>query len=282
VALLGVGAVVLVTLISVPSLAQPGDAGARAIALAGAGVAAGADAWAEANPAGWATVVRRTAGLTASQAYGLPELRTVAARVVVPTAAATLAAAIRSYGFSDYRELRASLGAARTVPVAAGRRMALGARLDYHSVAVAGFANRGAFDVAVGAQVDVTPAASAGVAIRNALAIARPDSAELRMPHALNPVLAVGVLLRPASSATLALDVEKDVDYPPLARLGLQFAPVPAATLRLGAAAPLAGTGGARLAFGAGFETGGLVVDAAVDWHVLLGPSPAVGVTARF
>jgi hypothetical protein len=95
-------------------------------------------------------------------------------------------------------------------------------------------------------------------------------------------LLAVGFVLRPAPAAVLALDVEKDLDYPPLARVGFEFRPVPAAPIRIGAAVPFAGSGGAHMAFGVGFDTGSLTVDAAVDWHVQLGPSPAVGVTARF
>jgi hypothetical protein len=202
--------------------------------------------------------------------------------VVLPTRAVIVAAAIRSYGYSDYRELRASVGAARTLPVAAGRRVAVGMRLDYHSVNITEFGNRSAFDLAGGLQVEITPTTAAGLALRNALAIARPDSVELRTPLGLSPVMVVGATLRPVAMTTLALDVEKDLDFPAMLRAGVEFRPMQPASLRLGAALPLAGAGTARMAFGAGFDLGSLVVDAAVDWHVVLGPSPAVSVTATF
>jgi hypothetical protein len=266
-----------------PARAQLLDGGARAIALGRAGAALGEDAWAEANPATWATPAGRRVELVAAQAYGLTELRTAGAAAMVPTTIGSVALAVRTFGFDAYRETRASLGLARTLLLAPGRRVAAGLRADYHAISIGGgFGSFGAMDVSAGIQLDVVPRLRAGLAGRNLLGIARSDSADLRTPLSMSPALLAGLAFRPTRATLLVLDVEKDLDVALAARAGVEVRVIEVLALRLGASTAGDASAPARLTAGAGVRVGALNGDVAVEWHEVLGPSPVFGLGVEF
>jgi hypothetical protein len=274
-------ALILTFAAAAPARAQLLEGGGRSIALGRAGVALDDDAWAEANPAVWATVDRLRFDVFASQAFGLADLRTVALALALPMRLGTAAMTGRTYGSVDYRETRASVGLARALPLGPARRVAAGLRADYHSVVIGdGFGAFGAFDLSAGVQADLAPALRAGLSARNLVAISRSDSTDLRTPLSTSPALAAGLAYRPSEWTLMLVDVVKDLDFAPLVHAGVEIRPVDALTLRVGT---YAGAGGApaRLTFGAGFHAGSLSADAAVEWHGTLGPSPAFGLGVR-
>jgi len=271
----------LAILVATPASAQLLEGGARSIALGRAGVALGDDVWAEANPAAWATLAGRRAEAFASQAFGLTELRTAAVAAAMPSGLAGFAVVLRTYGFADYRENRLSVGAARAVRLDAARRLTVGMRLDYHATATVGFESAATGDLSLGVQTELAPALRAGLAARNVVGMARADSSDLRAPLSSGPAVLAGVAYRPSARSLLLLAVDKDLDYPIVARAGVEFAPVDALALRLGASAAARGVP-ARLSFGAGVRVGAAAADVAVEWHETLGPSTAIGVGLRF
>jgi hypothetical protein len=266
-----------------PARAQLLDGGARAIALGRTGAALGDDAWAEANPATWATPAGRRVELVAAQAYGLMELRTAGVAAMVPTAIGSVALVVRTFGFDAYRETRASVGFARTLPLAPGRRVAAGLRADYHAISIgAGFGAFGAMDVSAGIQLDLVPTLSAGLAGRNLLGIARSDSADLRTPLSMSPALLAGLAFRPSRATLFALDVEKELDYGLAVRTGLEVRVIEPLAVRLGASTSGDASAPARLTAGVGLRAGAVNGDVAVEWHEVLGPSPVFGLGVSF
>jgi hypothetical protein len=203
-----------------------------------------------------------------------------AAAAAVPTRAGTFAAGVRIHGPRDFRETRFTGGYARTLPLAPARRLAVALRGDVHILAIEGFGSTSTADVTAGVQADILPALRAGLAARNVAGIARADSADLRVPLSADPTLLAGLAFRPGASTLLLLAWEKQLDFPPVARAGFEFAAVGALLLRAGASTAASGVP-ARLSFGAGLHAGRARADIAVEWHEVLGASPAFGIAFR-
>ena len=271
-------------LAALPARAQLAEGGARALALGRAATALDGIAWGEFNPAGWAGVTTNRADLFASQAFGLSELRTVALAAAAPTPYATIAANARSYGFSDYRETRVGLGAARAVPLSASRALALGLQVQLHNVSIDGFGSSSMVTLSAGAQVDVLPGLRAGLHARNVSALGQDTEAELDTPLTTAPALAVGLAYQASERALVLLDAEKDLDFPLAIRVGLEVGVVDVLVLRGGVQSALSGDGTTptRLSAGLGVRSGMLRADVAVELHETLGMTPAVSIGVDF
>src|SRR5690606_17378761 len=267
----------LAAVLAAPSgRAQLAEGGARALGLGRAATALPGEAWAEFNPAAPASLTHRRADLYASQAFGLSELRLVAASVAVPLPALTLAVQARTYGFAEYRETQLGLAAARGVALSPTRRIDLGLRAAWQSVAIEGFGSSGTLAVSLGAQVDVAPGLRAGFHARNASRRCASDAAGPTTPLSPAPALAVGLAFQASPRALVLLDAVKDLDFPVAVRAGLEVEVVEALTLRGGAQAGLSGGGRAptRLTAGLGLRLPPLRADLAVEHHEALGLTP--------
>ena len=260
-----------------PAHAQYAEGGARVLALGRAGVALGADAWGHTNPAAWAGLADRRAGLQASQAFGLGELRLGALSAAAPTGLGTVALAARTYGFSERRETRVKLGLARPLRLGASRQLDVGLAVGVEAASVEGYDSETALLLDLGVQGDVLPGLRVGLAGRNLLALARDDAADLRQSTATVPGLAVGVAYAPSARATVVLDADQDLDAGLAVRAGAEVLVVPALALRVGVSSEPV-----RFTAGAGFRSGALRADLAVESHETLGLTPAVGVEVSF
>lgn len=90
----------------------------------------------------------------------------------------------------------------------------------------------------------------------------------------LPTVLRVGAAWRSSPALLWLLETEKDLERPAQVRIGLEYHPLPALTLRAGVRnAP------GRVSFGAGFHLkNGLALHAAAEWHPTLGATPAAAI----
>lgn len=246
--------------------AQTLEGGARSVGLAGATTALPGDAWGHGNPAAWAAVTSPTVVFFASQAYGLSELRLGAARYVHPTRVGTFTVGARSFGFAEYRETSASLGAARAVRAGSRRVVHVGLDVHYERVAIAGYGAAGAVSLRAGLVAEVAPGLQAGLGLRNVQVPAWAGREEL--PRSL----ALGLAFQPSPSATVVVDVHKDVRFPMTVRAGVEMHPVRVLALRAGVA-----TKPSRFTAGAGLRIGGLEAGLAAERHEALGWSPAAG-----
>lgn len=277
-------AVVLLLLFGTNVHAQLAEGGARAMALGRAGTALEGEVWGEFNPAAWGSLERNTADVFASQAFGISELRVVALAVAAPTRYATFAANARTYGFSDYRETRIGLGAARRFPLSSSRSIHVGLSAHMHSVSIDGFGSTSTISASAGAQVDVLPTLRAGLQARNVSRIGRSEESDLASPLSAAPAIAAGLAFRAAERATVALDAEKDLDFPVAIRAGVEVWVIDILALRGGFATGLTSSGGAptRLSGGIGVRSGMIRADVAAEYHETLGLTPAVSVGVEF
>lgn len=254
------------------------------MALGRAGTALEHEVWGEFNPASWASLERNTADVFASQAFGISELRVVALALAAPTRYATFSANARTYGFSDYRETRIGLGAARGLPLSGSRDIHVGLSAHMHSITIDGFGSTTSISASVGAQVDVLPTLRAGIHARNVSRIGRSEDSDLASPLSTAPAIAAGLAYRATDRATVLLDAEKDLDFPVSVRAGVEVRVIDILALRGGFATGLSSTDGAptRLSGGIGVRSGMIRADVAAEYHETLGLTPAVSVGVEF
>ena len=262
----------LALLLAPAAHAQLAEGGARVLALGRAGAALGGEAWGHANPAAWAGLGETRAALQASQAFGLSELRLGALSAALPTSLATVAVHARTYGFSERRETRVLVGAARPLPLSVTRRLDVGLAVGVETASTEGYASHTALLVHAGVQGDVLPGLRAGLAARNLLGLGLDDTADLRRSASTVPGVTVGVAYAPSDRATLVLDADQDLDFGLSVRAGAEVVPVDALALRAGVT-----TTPVRFTAGLGVRTGALRADLAVESHETLGLTPAVG-----
>jgi hypothetical protein len=251
-------------------LAPLAEGGARALALGRAGTALSGDVWGLHNPGAWATLDRGGAGLLASQAFGMPELRVAAAAVAYPTPFGVATASARTYGFEAFREQVLGVGFARAMPVSPTRRIHAGAALRYTGVSVPEFGSAGALGLSAGLLVELLPGLDFGA---HALNVNRPALSD-RDP--LESRLDAGVAWRAHPQALVLLAASKDAEYPLSVRGGAEVRPGDVLVLRTGFS-----TAPTRFAAGVGLALGRLRADLAAEHHEALGWTPAVelGVT---
>lgn len=260
-------ALLLTALIGI-ARSQSLEGGARAIALSGATTALAADVWAHANPAAWAGCPQKALSLMASQAYGLEALRLGAVTYVQPLDRLTFALGARTFGFKAYRATHFWLGIAHTVYPATQRPLQLGLSVRYQHVAIERYGAAGALGLWAGLRAGIFPWLSVGMAATN-LNAPRLAGRE-RLPRTLH----LGLAYHPSASFLLLLDVYKDARYAPDLRVGLEARALPFLTLRAGT-----GTLPGRFTAGFGLSVGSLQTDIAVEYHTVLGWSPALSIT---
>ncbi|SHK49928.1 hypothetical protein [Rhodothermus profundi] len=244
------------------------EGGARAIALSGATTALAADVWAHANPAAWAGFRQAALSLMASQAYGLEALRLGAATYVQPIARLTLALGARTFGFEAYRATHFWLGIAHIVYPATRRPLQLGLSVRYQRIAIERYGAAGTLGLWAGLRAGVFPWLSVGMAATNL------NAPRLAGRERLPRTLRLGLAYHPPAPFQLLLDVSKDARYAPDLRVGLEVQALPFLTLRAGT-----GTLPGRFTAGFGLSAGLLQTDVAVEYHTILGWSPALSIT---
>ena len=253
--------------------AQLAEGGARVLALGRAGAALGGEAWGHTNPAAWAALGETRAALQASQAFGLGELRLGALSAATPTPLGTVALHARTYGFSERRETRVLVGAARALPLSVTRRLDVGLAVGIETASTERFGSETAVLLHVGVQGDVLPGLRAGLAGRNLLGLGLGDEADLRRSASTVPGVTVGLAYAPSDRATLVLDADQDLDFGLSVRAGAEVTLVEALALRAGVS-----TAPVRFSAGVGVRAGALRADLAVEAHETLGLTPVVGV----
>ncbi len=270
-------ALALVAASAGPARAQLAEGGGRALGLGRAGVALGQQSWGHVNPAAWSGLAERRGALSASQAFGLSELRLVQLAAAAPTPVGTVALSARSYGFAERRETRVVAGLARGIVLSRSRRLDVGVSGGVETAQTAGYGSVTAVLVSVGVQGDVVPGLRAGLAGRNLAGILWSADEDVRHSLATVPAITAGIAYSPSAIATVVLDAEQDLDAGLSVRGGIEVRPVPMLALRVGAA-----DNPSRFSAGAGVRTGGLRADIAVERHASLGLTPAVGIELAF
>lgn len=209
-----------VKLLILLALAVPGWAqsvstlmGARGAAL-GYATAASFDEWSIFNnPAGLAAVRQSTAGFALEAFPALPGANRTGAAFTQPFAAGAGAVALFRFGDPLYSEQLLSVGYGHQMG-----NTALGVRLSYIQYRASGFETRHALGVTAGGITELLPSLWIGA---YALNINMPTIGETR--EKIPTVLLAGLRYQPTDRATLATEIEKDVERDLIWKSGMEY-----------------------------------------------------------
>jgi hypothetical protein len=247
------------------ALGQVNSGGPRAAAMAGAAAALGGDIYAEANPAAWTDTRTRSLSLSATQLYGMRQLRIAQVLIVVPALGGTTAASAATFGYEDYRETSASLGYARALRAGTVRPVGLGIRLRWYSVTIRGYGSASVPTISAGMILPVMPALSIGLAASNVYVL------PLELARDVERSIHIGAVFRGSATFLVALDARKATTSPVDFLVGMEFRPIPVVAVRAGFTSDPT-----RFTAGAGVRSSSILADIAVEKHDTLGWSPSV------
>jgi hypothetical protein len=187
--------------------------GARAAGI-GYAAASFSDVWSIFNNvAGLSPSNGLTVGVSNDVYPGVKSFGKAALAITIPCQPGAIGAGIYRFGDPSYNELLIHAGFASTFGLAS-----LGLKASYIQYSASGFGTRSVFSVSAGGIAELTPQLALAAAIYN---INQPELApdtEERLPT----VLVAGIRFEPTTFARLGIEVEKDFDYEPVVKVGLE------------------------------------------------------------
>ena len=187
------------------------------------------------------------------------------AGIILPFSFGTTGIAIHQFGDDLYRESIASAGFGNQFG-----NTALGVRITYIQYRATGFENHSAVSVDFGGITEITPKIQVGAFITNVT-----QSTLRNTDHELLPTkLHLGIAFRPDEKILLATELEKDIDFDPTLKMGLDYCIYKKISLRTGYhLSP------ASLFFGTGYERKNMKIDYALVLPNQIGTSHQVSVS---
>jgi competence ComEA-like helix-hairpin-helix protein len=246
------------------------DIGARMIGLGGAftGLAASSNAvfW---NTAGLGLLPYREASVFYARPYGLEELAyfTLTYNEPLPKNFGGIGFGARRYGFELYNETAFHLAYSNSVE----KKFFYGIGVSHQSVSIMNYGSASTFGLDVGMLIMLTPELSIGLAGQN---INRPRVGVSQ--EELAQTYSIGGAWRATSTLLMVCDVEKDVRFPLAVKVGMEFRPVSAISLRGGFT-----TEPSRFTGGVGVHYRHVDIDYAVASHQQLGITNQMSLSVR-
>ncbi|MCS7027860.1 MAG: hypothetical protein NZ519_03770 [Bacteroidia bacterium] len=240
-----------------------GIAGARIIGLAGANTAIRKEIWAGYNnPAAIAGIDRYTFAAGFERRFLLQELQYAHLAYAIPVQKAALIGTASTFGFDLYRETSASIGYARTFY----ERYHAGASFQIHNTAIGeNYGSAYAYTFQVGTQVSLSEKLTLGADVYNLTRSSIGRQFKERIPT----VYSLGVAYQPNKQCLIVLMIDKDVNFQPRWRGGIEYIFFKTIAARLGAS-----TNPDMLYAGLGFTHKGFGLDFAMSYHTYLGFTP--------
>jgi hypothetical protein len=256
------------------SLAKAGDnspLGARSEAMAGCGTAISADLWnAQNNQAGLAFIKSFQAGAFYESRFLVSGLGMKAFAAALPTKQGTFGLDISSFGYNLYSENKAGIAYAK----AFGTKFAASVQLDYFNTHIAeNYGSASAFCGEVGLMAMPVKNLTVGFHIFNV----SKSKLSGNLPERLATTMRLGTCYNFSDRVLVSVEAEKDVDYKPVIRGGIEYRPIDNFYIRAGA-----GTQPGLIAFGCGIVMKKLRLDIASSFHSVLGFSPSIGLQYGF
>jgi len=238
--------------------------GARSNSLAGASVTL-TDVWAvHQNPGAVAQVKSFSAGLYYDSRFLTKELQTQALAIAAPLKKGVIMGGAQLFGYKEYKHTRVGLGYAMQLT-------------DHFSAGIQANLQQLRFNENYGSVTSGTAEAgflaminerwNIGFSITN---IGRQKIAGLE--DRFNSVMRFGSTFSPSKQVKCIGEVQKDILYPISFRGAIEYFPVEAIAVRIGAQ-----TGPTNFAFGLGYQNASIQIDLGTKYHQQLGWSPCIG-----
>lgn len=240
-----------------------GIGGARMIGLAGANTAIRKDVWAGYNnPASVAGIDKYSFGAGFERRFLLQELQYAQLACAVPVQKATFIGTASTFGFDLYRETSASIGYARSFH----EKYHAGASFQIHNTAIGeNYGSAYAYTLQIGTQVNLSEKIVLGADVYNLTRSSIGRQFKERIPT----VYSLGVSYQPNSKCLITTMIDKDVDFKPRIRGGVEYTFAKLLSARIGAS-----TNPDMAYAGLGFFYKGFGLDFAMSYHTYLGFTP--------
>jgi hypothetical protein len=187
--------------------------GARAAAV-GYAAASLSDVWSIFNNvAGLSLSNGLVAGVSSAVYPGVPSFGKAALAVSIPIQPGAIGAGVYRFGDQTYNELLIHAGFASTFGLAS-----LGLRASYVQYSASGFGTKAVFSVSAGGIAKLTPQLWFAATIQNINQPVLVRGTEERLPT----ILIAGIRYEPTTFSRVYLEVEKDFDYDPVIKAGLE------------------------------------------------------------
>ncbi len=216
------------------------------------------------NQAGLGFLTNISIGASTELRYTTIGLTNSAIALAIPLKkAGTFAYAANFYGDKNYNEIRTGIAYGK----AFGKKFAVGLRFDYMRVGIMSLGSKNAFSFDLGLQYKILDNLTAGAHLSNPSRF-KVDGEKYKERFAT--MMQFGLAYTAYKKVTIAAEFEKDLDYKPNFKFGVEYHPVSVLYLRAGFnSQPL------QVTFGAGITTkSGFTIDLASAYQAQLGFSP--------
>ncbi len=254
----------LLILVSLSVYGQDGKytMGARQAGFGGASVAV-SDQWSLFNNlAGLADLADRAAMVSYENRFGLKELQTIGAGYMQPLNDFVVGGGFYRFGGDLYSEQRVNVGVAHRLD-----QVSLGLSVNYLQFNISTVDTKGLMVLEFGGIAKVTEQVSIGLHISNL------NQANLTEDEKAPTVMRAGFLFQLSSDFILALETEKDLDFPEVYKAGLEYRIIEKVWVRTGLRTePFVGS------FGVGFKPKDFQFDYAFSSDSVMGAIHEVSV----
>ncbi|NTW31774.1 MAG: hypothetical protein HGB12_03980 [Bacteroidetes bacterium] len=236
--------------------------GGRAAGMGNASVTF-CDFWAiHHNQAGLTGVKAFSAGIYYENRFGLKNLGLKSGAIVYPTKSGVFGLSMTSFGYSMYNESKIGLAYAK----AFGDRFSAGVQLDYLSTHIAeNYGNSSAIAAEVGLIYKLNKNLSIGAHVYNPTKAKTASYNDERAPT----IVKLGLAYSFSEKVTISVESDKDIQYDPEIKAGIEYHPVKKLYFRTGIS-----TNPVLNSFGFGLEFKNITFDFATSYHQTLGFTP--------
>jgi hypothetical protein len=219
------------------------------------------------NQAGIAFLKNTSVGLLAEQRFLNADIRQFGAVAAMPSKFGSFGLLIQTFGFDIYNEQKIGLSYARKL----SKKFAIGVQFDYLNTRISEYGSFNGISLEGGLQAEIIDNLWLGASIAN------PFRVEIAPDEYLPTQFNFGLSYHFSDKIFLATEVEKDVEYPASARVGLDYRIIEPLSIRLGV-----GTKPIQNSFGVGIHLKNLTLDFAARYHQILGFTPTFSMTYEF
>lgn len=233
------------------------------------------------NQAGMAGFNHIAVGFYYENRFMVKELGLRAGAFVLPTKSGVFGLNYNYFGYSKYNEQKVGLAYARSF----GEVFSMGLQLDYLSTRIAEeYGNNNTFTFELGIRTKLSESFVLAAHVYNPIGVKIENEYDERIPT----IIKLGLAYQLSDRLLIALETEKNLEYKPLIRGGIEYKIVEQAIVRIGYST-LPSIAGAQsfsisslYAFGFGLNLKKLQIDFSSTIHQTLGWSPQISISYKF
>ncbi|MDD5571796.1 MAG: hypothetical protein PHD97_11670 [Bacteroidales bacterium] len=222
------------------------------------------------NQAGLSKLKNTSAGFSYENRFLLNNLSSKSVAFALPTKSGVFGVDINYFGFELYNESKLGLAFGKSF----GKNFFAGIKFDYLYTHIAeNYGNKGIITGEAGLQARVAKNLFLGVHVFNPFRVKLADYNNERIPA----IMSLGLLYKISEKVQLVVETEKDIDYKPVFKTGLEYHIVKQIFVRTGIS-----TNPMECCFGFGLEFKNFKIDFAAKSNPVLGYTPIISIIYNF